>query len=321
MAHPQGAAPDLSIPPGSPKPPGSPTLGEPGFAPRGLAQHGGAAHAEHHGLGMAEHGRDLVTACGDSGGTPKSPRGHAGTPRHVEGHGGTPGGRDTKRCRDTGEHVEGSRDTGKGSGRRRTTPGHTEGHEGTQGGTLEGPRCPPGHLTSMKYELGLCTSRFFLCLRFSSSGDGCNRSLASCGDTAGTRRSVSPGDPAIAPVPSPLRPLTPLPPSWGAPLRAPRRQRPARPRPRRPPRAFPAPSRPSLAPPGAVPQCPGRRRGPGRVGPHSQAWRQRREGPERDGLSPAPPFPLRGGPRGGSGAVPSLGCGWGLCAILGRSRT
>jgi len=38
----------------------------------------------------------------------------------------------------------------------------------------------PGHLTSMKYELGLWTSRFSLHLLFSSSTDGCSKSLYSC---------------------------------------------------------------------------------------------------------------------------------------------
>lgn len=32
------------------------------LAARGLAQHGGAAHAEHHGLRVAEHGGDLIAA-------------------------------------------------------------------------------------------------------------------------------------------------------------------------------------------------------------------------------------------------------------------
>ena len=37
----------------------------------------------------------------------------------------------------------------------------------------------PGHLTSIKYELGLCTRRLSLCLRFSAAAEGCRRSLAS----------------------------------------------------------------------------------------------------------------------------------------------
>jgi hypothetical protein len=37
----------------------------------------------------------------------------------------------------------------------------------------------PGHLTSIKYELGCWTSLFNLCFRFSSAGDGCKRSFAS----------------------------------------------------------------------------------------------------------------------------------------------
>lgn len=36
----------------------------------------------------------------------------------------------------------------------------------------------PGHLTSMKYELGLCTRRLSLCLRRSCSAEGFNRSTA-----------------------------------------------------------------------------------------------------------------------------------------------
>lgn len=34
----------------------------------------------------------------------------------------------------------------------------------------------PGHLISMKKELGLCTSLFSLCVLASTSGDGCNKS-------------------------------------------------------------------------------------------------------------------------------------------------
>lgn len=36
----------------------------------------------------------------------------------------------------------------------------------------------PWHLTSMKYELGDCTKRLSLCLRFSSSGEGLSRSIS-----------------------------------------------------------------------------------------------------------------------------------------------
>ena len=36
----------------------------------------------------------------------------------------------------------------------------------------------PGHLTSMKNELGDCTKRFSLCLRCSSSRGGCSRSTS-----------------------------------------------------------------------------------------------------------------------------------------------
>lgn len=36
----------------------------------------------------------------------------------------------------------------------------------------------PWHLTSMKYELGDCTKRFSLCLRFSTSGEGLRRSIS-----------------------------------------------------------------------------------------------------------------------------------------------
>ena len=36
----------------------------------------------------------------------------------------------------------------------------------------------PGHLTSMKKELGDCTSRFSLCRRCSSSLGGCSRSTS-----------------------------------------------------------------------------------------------------------------------------------------------
>jgi len=35
---------------------------QPGFAPSWLAEHGGAAYAQNHSLGMAEHGSDLVAA-------------------------------------------------------------------------------------------------------------------------------------------------------------------------------------------------------------------------------------------------------------------
>lgn len=38
----------------------------------------------------------------------------------------------------------------------------------------------PGHFTSIKYELGLCTNLFSLCFRFSDSGVGCNKSTCSC---------------------------------------------------------------------------------------------------------------------------------------------
>jgi hypothetical protein len=38
----------------------------------------------------------------------------------------------------------------------------------------------PWHLTSMKNELGLCTSRFSLWDRFSSSAGGCKRSMSEC---------------------------------------------------------------------------------------------------------------------------------------------
>lgn len=38
------------------------TFREPGPSPRGLAQDGGAADAEDHGLGVREHGGDLVAS-------------------------------------------------------------------------------------------------------------------------------------------------------------------------------------------------------------------------------------------------------------------
>ena len=36
----------------------------------------------------------------------------------------------------------------------------------------------PGHFTSMKKELGVCTKRFSLCRRCSSSRGGCRRSMS-----------------------------------------------------------------------------------------------------------------------------------------------
>lgn len=46
----------------------------------------------------------------------------------------------------------------------------------------------PGHLTSMKYELGLCTRRLSLCLEASSEADGCRRSR---GCTASSHDTIS----------------------------------------------------------------------------------------------------------------------------------
>jgi hypothetical protein len=40
----------------------------------------------------------------------------------------------------------------------------------------------PGHLTSMKYELGACTRRRSLCLEASSAAEGCRRSRGCSGD-------------------------------------------------------------------------------------------------------------------------------------------
>lgn len=44
----------------------------------------------------------------------------------------------------------------------------------------------PGHFTSMKNELGVCTNRFSLCRLASTDGSGCSRSI-SYGDWAGCR--------------------------------------------------------------------------------------------------------------------------------------
>lgn len=83
------------------------------------------------------------------------------------------------------------------------------------------------------------------------------------------------------------------------------RRAPRAPGPAAPPAPSPSPPAP-LWPRRALSRVFPGRRGPRRAGPHSRAWRRRREGPERDGLSPAAPFPLRGGLRAGSGAGPAV---------------
>lgn len=141
-----------------------------GLAAGGVAQHGGAAGAHDRGLGMGEDRGAAVAGCGNTSAQTSSGRKALQSRRQrIQTR------RQLPFPDSTAQHGD-ARQPNARSRKARSGQSHMEKQ--------------PGQRTSMKKELGDCTRRLSLCLRFSAAGSGWRRStrVLACGTEKAKRQ-------------------------------------------------------------------------------------------------------------------------------------